>query len=126
MGWVESIEGETVHVIQDMSLEMLEENQRYHIKVDYMLASATSTNFTHRNSKFILRIKVTSTAVFHALPPVIPGDAGPSSLARANHIPWLGQTILITKIKHPFKGHQAVVKNVLCNQDTISGLRIVV
>jgi len=66
-----------------------------------------------------------STAVFHTPPPVIPGDAGPSSLARADHIPWLGQTILITKIKHPFKGHQAVVKNVLCNQDTISGLQIV-
>jgi len=54
MGWVESIEGETVHDIQDISLEMLEENQHYHIKVDYMLVSATSTNFTCRNSKFIL------------------------------------------------------------------------
>ena len=66
-----------------------------------------------------------STVVFHALPPVIPGNAGPSSLTQADHIPWFGQTILITKIKHPFKGCQAVVKNVLCNQDTISGLRIV-
>ena len=66
-----------------------------------------------------------SMAVCHTPPPVIPGDAGPSSLVQADHIPWLGQTILITKIKHPFKGRQAVVKNVLCNQDTISGLRIV-
>jgi hypothetical protein len=52
-GWVEGVEGETVHVIQHTSSEMLEENQRYHTKVDYMLASATSTNFTCRNSKFI-------------------------------------------------------------------------
>lgn len=52
-GWVEGVEGETVHVIQHISSEMLEENQRYHTKVDYMLASATSTNFTCRNSKFI-------------------------------------------------------------------------
>jgi len=54
MGWVGGIEGETVHDIQYISLEMLEENQHYHIKVDYMLVSATSTNFTCRNSKFIL------------------------------------------------------------------------
>jgi len=54
MGWVESIEGETVHVIQDTSSAMLEENQHYHIKVDYMLASAMSTNFTCRDLKFIL------------------------------------------------------------------------
>lgn len=68
-------------------------------------------------------LKVTSTAVHHA--PVSPGDAGPSSLARSDQVPWLGKTILVAKAKHAFKGRQAVVKNVLCGQDTLSGLRIV-
>jgi transcription elongation factor len=53
-GWVEGVEDETVHVVQCISSETLEENQRHHIKVDYILASATWTNFTCRNSKFIL------------------------------------------------------------------------
>jgi hypothetical protein len=56
-------------------------------------------------------------------PPVGPGDAGLSYLAQPDQIPWLGQTILITKVKHPFKGREAVVKDVLCSPD--SGLRIV-
>lgn len=44
---------------------------------------------------------------------------------RPDRVPWLGQTILITKVQHPLKGCQAVVKNVLCGQDTLSGLRII-
>lgn len=44
---------------------------------------------------------------------------------RPDRVPWLGQTILITKVQHPLKGRQAVVKNVLCGQDTLSGLRII-
>jgi len=64
--------------------------------------------------------------VFHTPLPVSPGNAGPSSLVQSDCIPQLGQTILITKIKHLFKGRQAVVKNVLCNQDTLSGIQIVV
>ncbi|KIK09822.1 hypothetical protein K443DRAFT_431 [Laccaria amethystina LaAM-08-1] len=53
-GWVERVDDEIVHVVQHLSSETLEENQHYCIKVDYMLASATWTNFTSRNSKFIL------------------------------------------------------------------------
>jgi transcription elongation factor len=53
-GWVERVDDEIVHVVQHLSSETLEENQHYRIKVDYMLASATWTNFTSRNSKFIL------------------------------------------------------------------------
>lgn len=70
-------------------------------------------------------LKVMSTAVLHALLPVSPGDAGPSSLAWSNQVPWLGQTILVAKVKHLFKGHQAIVKEVLCSQNTLSGLQIV-
>ncbi|KIJ90484.1 hypothetical protein K443DRAFT_15198 [Laccaria amethystina LaAM-08-1] len=107
-GWVERVDDEIVHVVQHLSSETLEENQHYRIK------------------KFEIHInwlKVTSTEVLHAPPPVGPGDAGLSYLAQPDQIPWLGQTILITKVKHPFKGREAVVKDVLCSPD--SGLRIV-
>ena len=57
--------------------------------------------------------------------PVSPGDTGPSSLALSNQVPWLGQAIIVAKVKHLFKSRQAIVKNVLCGQDTPSGLRIV-
>jgi hypothetical protein len=70
-------------------------------------------------------LKVTSTAVLHAPQPVSASDADLNSLARSDQVPWLGQTILVAKVKHPFKSRQAVVKNVLCGQDTPSGLRIV-
>lgn len=55
-GWVEGVDGETVHIIQHISSETLEEDQHHRIKVDYMLACATCTNFnfTCRNSKLIL------------------------------------------------------------------------
>ena len=70
-------------------------------------------------------LKVTSTVVLHMLPPVSPGDAGPSSLVWSDQVPWLSQTIIVAKVKHLFKGCQAIVKNVLCSQDTLSGLLIV-
>jgi len=56
---------------------------------------------------------------------LLPCNTGPSSLAQSDQVPWLSQTILITKVKHPFKGRYAIVKDVLCGQDTVSGLLIV-
>ena len=56
-GWVEHIEGETVHIVEHVSAERLEETplpQYHHIKVDNNLVSVTHTEFACRNSKFIL------------------------------------------------------------------------
>jgi len=51
-GWVDGVDGKTVHVIQNTCLNPLRENQHDHIKVNYMLAPTALTNFstsvTHR------------------------------------------------------------------------------
>jgi len=62
--------------------------------------------------------------VLHAPPPSNPDDEGLSSV-QSNQVPWLSQAVLVSKVNHPFKGHQAIVKGVLYGQDTLSGLRIV-
>ena len=70
-------------------------------------------------------LNVTTTVVLHTPQPVSASDADLNSLAQSDQVPWLSQTILVAKVKHLFKSRQAVVKNVLCGQDTPSGLRIV-
>jgi hypothetical protein len=39
-------------------------------------------------------------------------------------VPWIGVHVIITKLGSPLKGYVGVVKDVLCGQDTASGLRI--
>lgn len=39
-------------------------------------------------------------------------------------MPWIGVHVIITKLGSPLKGYVGVVKDVLCGQDTASGLRI--
>jgi hypothetical protein len=41
-------------------------------------------------------------------------------------VPWIGTHVFVTKIGNPLKGYVGVVKDVLCGQDTASGLRVVV
>ena len=63
--------------------------------------------------------------VEHLGSPYSPEDlALPATLAGKDHIPWKGVKILITKQGEQRKGEPAVVDNVLCNQDTPSGLKI--
>jgi hypothetical protein len=40
-------------------------------------------------------------------------------------VPWIGTHVIVTKVGNPFKGYMGVVKDVLCGQDTASGLKIV-
>ncbi|KIK05840.1 hypothetical protein K443DRAFT_3611 [Laccaria amethystina LaAM-08-1] len=102
-GWVDGVNGETVHVIQNTSLKPLRENQCDHIK------------------KFEIHVnwlKCTTLEVLHTPPPSNPDNAD-LSLAWSNQVPWLGQAILVSKVNHLFKGHEAVVKGVLYGQDTL-------
>lgn len=39
-------------------------------------------------------------------------------------MPWVGTQVIIAKVGNPFKGNIGVVKDVLCRQDTASGLKI--
>lgn len=39
-------------------------------------------------------------------------------------MPWIGTYVIITKLGCPIKGYVGVVKDVLCGQDTASGLKI--
>ena len=39
-------------------------------------------------------------------------------------MPWLGTQVIISKVGNPYKGYIGVVKDVLCGQDTASGLKI--
>ena len=46
------------------------------------------------------------------------------SLSKADKVPWIGTCVIITKIGSPHKGYIGVIKDVLCGQDTASGLKI--
>lgn len=41
-----------------------------------------------------------------------------------NQVPWIGVTIRILKPGHPLRGSLAVIKDVLTNQPTLSGLQL--
>jgi hypothetical protein len=67
-------------------------------------------------------VKVTSVP-FLSTPAAPPSNVEPF---RANRIPWIGTSVIITKLGHPWKGYEAVVKSVLVRQPTASGLKVVV
>jgi len=46
------------------------------------------------------------------------------SLSKADSVPWVSASVIITKLGSPFKGYIGVVKDVLRGQDTPSGLKI--
>ena len=56
---------------------------------------------------------------FHT--PILKAD---DSLSKADSIPWIGTQVIIMKHGSPLKGYAAIVKDVLCGQDTASGLKI--
>ena len=41
-------------------------------------------------------------------------------------MPWISTYVIITKLKSPLKGYEAIVKDVLRGQDTASGLKIAI
>jgi hypothetical protein len=45
---------------------------------------------------------------------------------KADRVPWLGTSVIITKHGSGLKGYQGIVKDVLRGQDTASGLKIVI
>jgi hypothetical protein len=47
-------------------------------------------------------------------------------LFKADSVPWIGTRVIITKLGNPLKGYVGVIKDVLCGQDTVSGLKIVI
>jgi hypothetical protein len=63
-------------------------------------------------------LKITSEPFLHT--PAVP-NVEPS---RANRVPWIGTTVILTKFGHPWKGYDTIVKNVLARQPTASGLRV--
>lgn len=65
-------------------------------------------------------MKLTTVPFFHALRTSDP----PSELYKTTRVPWIGTKVTIIKFGDPLKGHPGVVKNVLCGQNTASGLRI--
>jgi len=63
---------------------------------------------------------LTTIPFFHTLSKLKADD----SLSKADRVPWIGTNVIITKLGNPNKGHVGVVKDVLCGQETASGMRI--
>jgi hypothetical protein len=55
---------------------------------------------------------------------VPPEKMGPI-IPRSDPVPWLNMEVLIVD-RHPLKGWKAIIKDVLCNQATTSGLKVVI
>ena len=64
-------------------------------------------------------LKTTSPPVQH-VPEHDPNE--PVIFMQSDPVPWIGTTVIISKYSHPLKGYQSVVKNVLFEQETSSGL----
>ena len=63
---------------------------------------------------------MTTAPFFHTLSKLKADDF----LSKADRVPWIGTNVIITKLGSPIKGYVGVVKDVLCGQDTASGLKI--
>jgi hypothetical protein len=48
------------------------------------------------------------------------------SLLKADSVPWIGKYVIITKFGNPLKGYVDIIKDVLCGQDTASGLKMAI
>ena len=60
-----------------------------------------------------------------ALHPLSPSDvADLTHLMPSDQVPCIRTTVLVATVKHLLKGYQGVVKNVLCSQETMSGLQV--
>lgn len=49
-----------------------------------------------------------------------------STIRRSERVPWIDKEIIVIKDGHEFRTLKGIVKDVLCNQSTPSGLRVVV
>jgi hypothetical protein len=69
-------------------------------------------------------VKVTGTP--YSFAPGAPPSSDVDGLLKREKTPWLGTLVRITKLGSGDKGKEAVVKDVLVHQNTLSGLKIVV
>ena len=51
---------------------------------------------------------------------------GEGTIGQSERVPWLNKEIIVVKDGHAFRTLKGIVKDVLCNQPTPSGLRLVV
>jgi len=42
------------------------------------------------------------------------------------HVPWIGTPVIVIKEKHPFRTYPAMVTDVLCGQEMLSGLKLTI
>jgi hypothetical protein len=69
-------------------------------------------------------LKVIGAPSLYASQSSAPDDS--KDLQRHDHVPWIGTTVLVNRPGHAMKGYSGVVKSVQCNQDTSSGLRVII
>ena len=64
----------------------------------------------------------------HANVPSLLGSQScpPAAVPRSEQVPWINTTIIVIAANHPLRTYQGVVKDILCNQSTSSGLRVVI
>jgi hypothetical protein len=65
-------------------------------------------------------LKLTTVPFFNASSTLKADD----SLSKADSVPWIGTSIIITKLGSPYKGYVGTVKDILRGQNTASGLKI--
>ena len=64
----------------------------------------------------------------HATVPHVLGrhPQGEDAIGRSERAPWINEEIIVVAKGHPFRTLGGIVKDVLCNQPTPSGLRVMV
>ena len=48
------------------------------------------------------------------------------AIGQSEQVPWINKEIIVVKDGHAYRALKGIVKDVLCNQPTPSGLRLVV
>lgn len=64
----------------------------------------------------------------HATVPHVLGThpLGEDAIGRSERVPWINVEVIVVADGHPFRTLRGIVKDVLCNQPTPSGLRVMV
>ncbi|CAA7270383.1 unnamed protein product [Cyclocybe aegerita] len=104
-GWVDKVDEDVIHVIE----KHVDDHN-----TDTDLSSSLKEFEVHWNW-----LKVTTAPFLYA-------SRAPSQVLPLfkDQVPWIGTSVTIFRIGHPYKGRSGVIKNVLRGQPTDSGLRI--
>ena len=118
MGWVVKVTSDAVHILQE-ALDIMEVEQLYYC-IDLC---------SHYLQSFVVPVNwvcVTTPSWQHSQPSSTEDPKLMVKYRDRDHVPWIGTPVIVIKEKHPFRTYPAMVTDVLCGQEMLSGLKLMI